>query len=206
VGAPVACKKYDEQITAQVLAVNPATANNCYFSEMLTPVIDIAEILPAVAKTAECKAGGDASTLPTGKVATTCTAIVNEAPAACAKPAPVDAGSYCTPFPSYGGCTFTAAECTVAVNPAYCKRTAGKGSCTPVKTTVTPDGALTGAALLSARALGSAVSSCTMVSGTTADEASEVTTCDVVAAASGLGSCAKPAGSKYNDASSCVAT
>ena len=64
-GAPVSCKKYDEQISAQVLAKNAATAANCYFSEMLTPVIGIAEILPAAAVTTECKSGGDPTTLST---------------------------------------------------------------------------------------------------------------------------------------------
>jgi hypothetical protein len=69
----------------------------CSFSTMLTPVIEIAEILPRDPVSAVCHSGGDASPLPACKVATTCTDVVPAAPAFCAKPAPEDEGSYCAP-------------------------------------------------------------------------------------------------------------
>jgi hypothetical protein len=102
----------------------PAPPPPCDFS-MLTPVIGIAEILPARSVAAECnlcKSGGDPTTIADGKVATTCTVVTAAVPADCAKPAPVDAGSYCTPFPSYGGChgvipeQLPAARCWAAVS------------------------------------------------------------------------------------------
>ena len=79
----------------------PPPPPSCEFAKMLTPVIEIAEILPQDAVSAECKAGGDASAADmaaASKVATECTAIWGTPrPQGCAKPAPEDEGSYCAP-------------------------------------------------------------------------------------------------------------